>query len=86
MLDQPPDLIVSDFHLQDGSNGVDAVTNIRKSFSRNIPAFIVSGDTSKVVDDARFLKNSALISKPVNTDLLLEQAREAIASGIVAER
>jgi len=80
-LDHPPALIISDFHLLDGSTGVDAVNGIRKEFGRDIPAFIVSGDTSKVVDDARSLGNSVLMSKPVNTDLLLELAHKAVASG-----
>lgn len=80
-LDHPPELIISDFHLLDGSTGVDAVNGIRKEFGRNIPAFIVSGDTSKVVDAARSLGNSVLMSKPVNTDLLLELAHKAVASG-----
>lgn len=82
-LDHPPVLIISDFHLLDGSTGVAAVNGIRKEFGRNIPAFIVSGDTSKVVDDARSLENSVLMSKPVNTDLLLELAQEAVATGLI---
>jgi protein-histidine pros-kinase len=82
-IDRIPDLIISDFHLLDGSTGVEAVTAIRKEFSRELPAFIVSGDTSKVVQDARSLKNSILMSKPVNIDQLLSLARSAIASGTV---
>ena len=81
----PPDLIISDFHLLDGSTGVDAVVAIRDHAQKDIPAFIVSGDTSKVVDAARSLQNSVLMSKPVNTDRLLEMANEAILSGKVPE-
>jgi protein-histidine pros-kinase len=84
-LSSAPDLIISDFHLLDGSTGVEAVRAIRKEFDRMIPAFIVSGDTSKVVQDARLLDNSALMSKPVNTDYLLQLARVAISSGEVPE-
>ncbi len=80
-----PDLIISDFHLLDGSTGIDAVNTIRAEFDRDIPAFIVSGDTSKVVDDARDLKNSTLMSKPVNTDLLLQMAHDAIATGVIEQ-
>ncbi len=80
-----PDLIISDFHLLDGSTGVDAVIAIREAFDSVIPAFIVSGDTSKVVDDARDLANCALMSKPVNTDLLLEMAHYAIESGEIEQ-
>ncbi|MDH4049597.1 MAG: PAS domain S-box protein, partial [Gammaproteobacteria bacterium] len=64
-LDRAPDLIISDFHLIDGSNGVQAIADIRAAVAKDLPAFIVSGDTSKVVQDARSLKNSMLMSKPV---------------------
>ena len=82
-LDCDPDLIISDFHLLDGSTGVEAVSSIRKDIGKNIPAFIVSGDTSKVVQDARSLENSAIMNKPINTARLLESARTAIVKGRV---
>ena len=82
-LDADPDLIISDFHLLDGSTGVEAVASIRKALGKNVPAFIVSGDTSKVVQDARSLENSVIMSKPVNTGRMLESAKSAIATGIV---
>jgi CheY-like chemotaxis protein len=78
-----PDLIISDFHLIDGSNGVQAVTRIRECFGSDLPAFIVSGDTSKAINDARHLRNSVLLSKPVDTDALLDLAAGTIASGRV---
>ena len=82
-LDETPVLIVSDFHLLDGSTGVEAVSEIRKFYDQNIPAFIVSGDTSKVVRDARPVDNSTLMSKPVNTARLLAAARIATRTGEV---
>jgi CheY-like chemotaxis protein len=83
-LDEVPDLIISDFHLLDGSTGVEAVATIREEFQKNIPAFIVSGDTSKMVQEARSTANCAIMNKPVNTDHLLQVARSAIVSGVVA--
>jgi protein-histidine pros-kinase len=82
-LDEEPALIVSDFHLLDGSTGVEAVADIRKHYGSNIPAFIVSGDTSKVVKDARHVDNSTLMSKPVHTGRLLAAARIATRTGKV---
>jgi PAS domain S-box-containing protein len=82
-MDVAPDLIISDFYLLDGSTGVEAVKSIREAVGKNVPAFIVSGDTSKVVQDTRSLDNSAIMSKPVNTNRLLELARTAIVSGVV---
>ena len=82
-LDAEPDLIVSDFHLLDGSTGVEAVNAIREFYDATIPAFIVSGDTSKVVKDARLLDNCTLLSKPVDTERLLASARRAVETGVV---
>jgi CheY-like chemotaxis protein/two-component sensor histidine kinase len=76
-LDEVPRLIISDFHLLDGSTGVEAVAQIRAHYGLPIPAFIVSGDTSKVVKDARLLENCTLMNKPVDTARLLAAARVA---------
>ena len=84
-LDEAPSLIISDFHLLDGSTGVEAVTDIRGHYGMNIPAFIVSGDTSKVVKDARPVDNSTLMSKPVNTARLLAAAQFATRTGEIPE-
>ena len=77
------DLVISDFHLTDNSTGVEAVEAVRRHDGRSVPAFVVSGDTSKVVEEARGLTNSLLMRKPVNTDELLTLAREAIRTGSV---
>ncbi|NNF40222.1 MAG: PAS domain S-box protein [Woeseiaceae bacterium] len=84
-LDEVPLLLISDFHLLDGSTGVDAVSDIRSYYDREIPAFIVSGDTSKIVKDARLLDNCTLMSKPIDTNRLLTAARQAIKSGRVPQ-
>lgn len=84
-LEEEPVLLISDFHLLGGSTGVEAVGLIRAHYDRVIPAFIVSGDTSKVVRDARMLENSTLMSKPIDTVRLLNAARHAIVSGTVPE-
>lgn len=82
-LAEVPALIISDFHLLDGSTGVEAVAEIRKFYNKNLPSFIVSGDTSKVINDARLLDNCTVMSKPVNTARLLSAAHTATKSGKV---
>lgn len=84
-IDQTPDLLISDYHLLHGSTGVEAVQAIRAHYDYSIPAFIVSGDTSKVVADARLLDNCALLSKPIDTDRLLAAANTAIRTGTIAD-
>lgn len=82
-LDEVPRLIISDFHLLGGSTGVEAVAEIREHYKLPIPAFIVSGDTSKVVKKARLLDNCTLMNKPVDTARLLAAARIAAIDGKV---
>ena len=84
-LDTVPSLLISDFHLLDGSTGVEAVKGIREHYGVNIPAFIVSGDTSKVVKEARPVDNCTLMSKPVNTSRLLAAAHAATKTGAVPQ-
>ena len=84
-ISEPPILLISDFHLLDGSTGVEAVSLIRKYYDSEIPAFIVSGDTSKVVKEARLLDNCTLMSKPVDTARLLAAAHTATLSGSVPQ-
>jgi hypothetical protein len=59
------------------------VTGIREHYGENIPAFIVSGDTSKVVKDARPVDNCTIMNKPVNTARLLAAAHIATKTGSV---
>ncbi|MBT8108926.1 MAG: PAS domain S-box protein [Gammaproteobacteria bacterium] len=80
---ETPALLISDFHLLDGSTGAEAVSAIRDYYDAPIPAFIVSGDTSKVVKDARLLDNCTLMCKPIDTNRLLTAARHAVQTGHV---
>jgi CheY-like chemotaxis protein len=45
-LEQPPDLIISDYLLSDGKTGIEAIERLRAAFGSPIPAFLVSGDIS----------------------------------------
>ena len=80
-LDALPALVISDYHLLDGSTGVEAITKIREYYKLNIPAFIVSGDTSKVVKDARPLDNCTMMNKPVDHARLLSGAASRTQGG-----
>lgn len=77
-LEAAPDLIISDFHLTDESNGMEAVTAIRDDVGRCVPAFIITGDTSRLPQDVENLKDCRILKKPLGPDELLEYVREAI--------
>ena len=43
--EQPPDLIISDYRLENGQSGIAAIAKLREAFGGAIPAFLISGDT-----------------------------------------
>jgi CheY-like chemotaxis protein len=61
-----PDLIISDFHLQDGRTGIDAIAGLRHAFGGAIPAFLVSGDISQQRLRETHASTHHLLHKPVN--------------------
>jgi PAS domain S-box-containing protein len=74
---QAPDLLLIDYHLRGGANGVDAIRAIRERAGSEIPAILVSGDTSDTVPSA-LPGNSTLLIKPVAANVLLSEIRERI--------
>ncbi|WP_377154928.1 response regulator [Roseateles sp. UC29_93] len=44
---EPPDLILSDLHLGDGPDGIAAIRAVRELCRTEVPAILVTGDTSR---------------------------------------
>jgi len=65
-----PDLILSDYRLRGDDNGIDTVCALRESFDRDVPAIILTGDTSP--ERLRRVKESGLdlMHKPIGVDSL----------------
>jgi two-component system, sensor histidine kinase len=61
-----PDLIISDYRLQDGQTGIAAIEQVRRQFESAIPAFLISGDThTEPLGQAR-ANGLHLLHKPVD--------------------
>lgn len=71
-----PDLIVSDYRLRDGADGVTAVQQIRQWAEDDIPAIIVTGDMTIHGEQMRNA-DIGLLHKPVNA-LHLQQLAEKL--------
>jgi DNA-binding response OmpR family regulator len=41
-----PDLIISDYRLREGENGIDTVLRLRSEFNEEMPAILITGDTA----------------------------------------
>ena len=75
-----PDLLVADYRLRGGTNGIDAVTAIRAALGTNVPAVLVTGDTG--VERLREVRESglAVLHKPVVIAQLNETLNLAVES------
>jgi CheY-like chemotaxis protein len=64
--DRPPALIVSDYHLSGEKTGIEVIDALRRTFSAEIPAFLVSGDTSPELLGQAHASGYHLLHKPVD--------------------
>ncbi|MEJ1157401.1 ATP-binding protein [Prosthecomicrobium sp. N25] len=62
---QAPDLILADYHLDEGRTGLDAIRALRSRFGRAIPAVVVTADYSDAVAGEVAAANAELMRKPV---------------------
>ena len=60
-----PDLIICDYRLRDGDNGIVAIKRLQSRYNEHIPAVLITGDTA--ADRLREAQESGLIllHKPV---------------------
>jgi len=74
------DLIVTDFHLEDGRTGAEVIAAARSRPGKPMKVVLVTGDTSSVMRDTKLDEHSRIISKPVNSEELLGLMRSLLAS------
>jgi signal transduction histidine kinase/CheY-like chemotaxis protein len=60
-----PDLLISDYRLQAGDNGIEAVTQLRAALHQSLPAFLMSGDTDPELIAQAQAQGLTLLHKPV---------------------
>ncbi len=60
-----PDLLIVDYRLEEGMNGVDAITALRSRFGASVPAILVTGSTMTGHEKDAQLHDFHLLIKPV---------------------
>lgn len=74
-----PNLIVADFNLPNGMNGVEAVAAIRGKLHRNVAAMVLTGDISSETLRAVGKADCTLLNKPVKLEELALAVQQALA-------
>ena len=84
--DRPPDLIVSDYHLSGGKTGIEVIEGLRRTLSAEIPAFLVSGDTSPELLREALASGYHLLHKPVDPMTLRAMVSYVMRGGAARAR
>lgn len=74
-----PALVISDFHLGPEAFGTDAIALARERFGSELPAIVLTGDTSPVTRRLKIDGHTRTLSKPVDVDRLVETIRTLIS-------
>jgi signal transduction histidine kinase/CheY-like chemotaxis protein len=78
--ERKPDLVIADYRLSGGLNGIQAVEKIRTSFGEAVPAIVVTGDTSAGVTESIRASGCRLAHKPLEPQVLRRLIDEALSA------
>jgi len=65
-----PDVVIADYRLAGGRSGLHAVEKVRATFDRDLPAIVMTGDTSAQVTDSIKASGCRLAHKPLEPQAL----------------
>ena len=74
------DLIITDFHLEDGRTGTEVISVAREMLGESLKAILVTGDTSSAVRELQGDDKLRITSKPVNSGELLGLVKSLLAN------
>ena len=86
MGDDAPDLIIADYHLENGELGPDVVTEVCGVFERVIPAVIVTADPSESLREEAARRGHMVLDKPVKPAALRALMTRMLAQRAAARR
>jgi signal transduction histidine kinase/CheY-like chemotaxis protein len=84
--DRPPELIICDYRLEAGENGVDTLARVRSAIQDFVPAIILTADVSAVVLSAAQAIGAPLLHKPVSPVKLRALLTQVLLRGSAGER
>ena len=74
-----PDIIVADFNLPNGPNGVEVIARLRDKFQQEIPAIVLTGDISTQALRTIAVRGCTHLDKPVESAELLREVARLLA-------
>jgi PAS domain S-box-containing protein len=81
LLERAPDVLVADYHLDDGRTGLDALTALQPLFDHPVPGIIITADRSDAVLNAVREAGFHLLNKPLKPARLRSLLAHLTAAG-----
>lgn len=81
-----PDLILTDFNLPNGMDGLQATAKLRENLHRKVPVIILTGDISTSTSCEIALQNCVKLNKPVKLKELTQVIQQLVALPVSIER
>lgn len=77
----PPDLLLVDYHLDEGESGIDVAARLLARWPHPIPCAVLTADPTRAARDAAAARGYALLNKPVKPAALRALLQRLLASG-----
>ena len=74
------DLLVTDYHLQDGETGTQVIAAVREALQAPLKAVLITGDTSNAIKELPRDPSLRIASKPIRAEELLTLIRGLLAA------
>ncbi len=74
-----PDLVITDYGLAQQETGVDLLKRIRKHLGLEVPAIVITGDTSLQKELREVVTDIQIVCKPIDSQTLLELIKEQLS-------
>jgi len=72
-------LLITDYHLPQGTTGIQVIHAVRELSGRELPAVLITGDTSAAMREIGRTQDLRIASKPVNADELLAELAKLLS-------
>ena len=80
-----PDLIIADYHLGVGADGIACVEAVRRRFGADLPAILITADRSDELKARAAASGLPVLSKPIRPAALRALMRRGLAARQAAE-
>jgi CheY-like chemotaxis protein len=77
-----PDAIVCDYELDDDCKGTDVIRDLREEFNRDIPALLVTGDTSGAAEASARDMSLPVLYKPLDAAALRDSLESLLCNDL----